>query len=209
MKLMYAPQSPFARKARAAAIELGLEESIDLVYVQVVPGQPNIDFAQSHNPLRKVPALVVNERCTLFNSTVICEFLDHLAKGDRLFPRDPDKRWEVLTQHALAQGICEAVISIRYETSIRPEEKRWQVWIDDQWDKIFSALSWFEANPRALNSSHLNIAHLALVSGIGYIDFRYGDAADWRAKRPFLSTWVEEVSRKECFRKTVPTNPPS
>ncbi|WP_057862750.1 glutathione S-transferase family protein [Bradyrhizobium lablabi] len=209
MKLMYAPQSPFARKARAAAIELGLEESIDLVYVQVVPGRPNIDFAQSHNPLRKVPALVVNERRTIFDSTVICEFLDHLAKGARLFPRDPDKRWEVLTQHALAQGICEAAISIRYETSIRPEEKRWQVWIDDQWDKIFSALSWFEANPRTLDSSHLNIAHLALVSGIGYIDFRYGDAADWRATRPLLSSWVEEVSRKDCFEKTVPTHPPS
>lgn len=208
MKLMYAPQSPFARKVRAAAIELGLGESIELVYVEVVPGLPNSDFARSHNPLRKIPALIVNDHCTIFDSTVICEYLDHVAEGGRLFPRDPDKRWAVLSQHALAQGVCEAAISIRYETSIRPEEKRWQGWIDDQWDKIFNVLTWFNANPQVLGTSNLNIAHLALMCGIGYIDFRYGDVVNWRKDRPILSTWVEEMSKKDCFRKTTPTHPP-
>ncbi|WP_420969094.1 glutathione S-transferase family protein [Bradyrhizobium sp. B120] len=208
MKLMYAPQSPFARKVRAAAIELGLETSIELTYVEVVPGQPNVEFGQLHNPLRKVPALIVHENCTLFDSTVICEFLDHLAGGAQLIPRDPDKRWAVLTQHALAQGICDAVISIRYETSIRPEDKRWQVWVDDQWDKIFNALTWFDTNPNVFDTPRLNIAHLALVSGVGYIDFRYGENVDWRSKRPFLSAWVEEISKRDCFKKTIPTSPP-
>jgi glutathione S-transferase len=208
MKLMYAPQSPFARKVRAAAIELGLETSIELAYVEVVPGQPNVEFGQLHNPLRKVPALIVHENCTLFDSTVICEFLDHLAGGAQLIPRDPEKRWAVLTQHALAQGICEAVISIRYETSIRPEDKRWQVWVDDQWDKIFNALTWFDVNPNVFETPRLNIAHLALVSGVGYIDFRYEENVDWRSQRPFLSSWVEEISKRECFMKTIPAPPP-
>jgi glutathione S-transferase len=209
MKLMYAPQSPFARKVRAAAIELGLEESLELVYVKVVPGLRNDVYAQSYNPLRKVPALVVNERCTIFDSTVICEFLDCLAGGGRLFPRDPDERWSVLSQHTLAQGVCEAVITIRYETSIRPEPKRWQEWIDDQWNKIFDVLSWFDANPHALDPSHLNIAHLALMSGIGYIDFRFGDAIDWRKERPLLSSWVDAVSVRPCFTRTAPMDSPS
>lgn len=207
MKLMYAPQSPFARKVRAAVIELGMETSIELVYVEVVPGRKNEEFAQNQNPLRKVPALLVNERCTILDSTVICEFLDVSAGGDRLFPREPNKRWAVLSQHALAQGLCEAAILIRYETSIRPQEKRWQVWTDDQWDKIFSVLSWFDANPQALETRDLNIAHLALMSGIGYIDFRYGDAVNWRESRPILASWVEELSKRDCFNKTVPADP--
>jgi glutathione S-transferase len=209
MRLMYAPQSPFARKVRAAAIELCLEESIELVYVKVVPGLRNTVYAQSHNPLRKVPALVVNEHRTIFDSTVICEFLDYLAGGGRLFPRAPDERWSVLSQHALAQGVCEAAIAIRYETSIRPEQKRWQEWIDDQWNKIFDVLSWFDANPHTLDSSNLNIAHLALMSGIGYIDFRFGEVIGWRKERPLLSSWVDEVSARPCFGKTLPIDPSS
>jgi len=207
MKLMYAPQSPFARKVRAAAIELGLADAIELVYAEVVPGRKNAAFAEAHNPLRKVPALVLDDGRTIFDSTVICEFLDDRAGGGRLFPRDPERRWSVLSQHALAQGICDAVILIRYETSIRPENKRWQAWIDDQWDKIFSALSWFDKNPDSIDVSSLNIAHFALMSGIGYIDFRYGDRVDWRRSRPTLSSWVDEVSRRECFARTAPTDP--
>jgi glutathione S-transferase len=206
MKLMYAPQSPFARKARAAAIELCLEESLELVYVKVVPGLRNDVYAQSYNPLRKIPALVVNEHRIILDSTVICEFLDCLAGGGRLFPRDPDERWSVLSQHALAQGVCEAAIAIRYETSIRPEAMRWQGWIDDQRNKILDVLSWFDANPRTLDIPNLNIAHLALMSGIGYIDFRFGDSIEWRKGRPSLSSWVDAVSARPCFTTTVPVD---
>jgi glutathione S-transferase len=106
MKLMYAPQSPFARKVRAAAIDLCLEESIDLVYVKVTPGFRNDVYAQYYNPLGKIPSLVIDEHRSIFDSTVICEFLDCLAGGGRLFPRDPNERWSVLSQHALAQGVC-------------------------------------------------------------------------------------------------------
>jgi glutathione S-transferase len=207
VKLMYAPQSPFSRKVRAAAIELGLEDSIELVYVEAVPGLLNTAFAQSYNPLRKVPALVANDHCTIFDSTVICEFLDNLAGGGRLFPRDPGERWSVLSQHTLAQGVCEAVITIRYETSIRPEEKRWQKWIDDQWSRIFDVLSWFDANSRTLDSPNLNITHLALMSGIGYIDFRFGDV-DWRKSFPNVSAWFARLDARPSFSKTKPAPPP-
>lgn len=122
MKLFYAPQSPFARKVRAAAIELGLDERLELEYAEVVPGRPNMDYAQAHNPLRKIPALITDAGETIFDSTVICEYLDELAGGGVLIPRDVPRRWRVLTNHAIAQGMCESVILIRYETWLRPRE---------------------------------------------------------------------------------------
>src|SRR5215813_2737085 len=109
MKLYYAPQSPFARKVRAAAIELGLARSIELEYVEVVPGRPDTGFAQSRNPLRKIPAFVTDAGETLYDSTVICEYLDALVGGGVLIPREASRRWRVLTNHALAQGMCESV----------------------------------------------------------------------------------------------------
>ena len=108
MKLHYAPQSPFARKVRAAAIELGLSGSIDLEYTEVVPGRPNRAYGQSHNPLRKIPALVIDDGTTIYDSTVICEYLDDLAGGGIIIPQDRSRRWRVLTSHALAQGLCES-----------------------------------------------------------------------------------------------------
>jgi glutathione S-transferase len=107
MKLLYAPQSPFARKVRAAAIELGLGKRIDLEYTEAVPGQPNRAYGQSYNPLRKVPALVTDDGATIYDSTVICEYLDDLAGGGIIVPREASRRWRVLTNHALAQGLCE------------------------------------------------------------------------------------------------------
>jgi|SRR5262245_40007692 len=127
MKLFYAPQSPFARKVRAAAIELGLNQRIQLEYAEVVPGRPNSDYGQNRNPLRKIPALITDDGETIFDSTVICEYLDALAGGGILIPCDQSRRWRVLTNHALAQGMCESVILIRYETSLRPEPARWSV----------------------------------------------------------------------------------
>jgi glutathione S-transferase len=145
MKLLYAPQSPFARKVRAAAIELGLGDQMQLQYAEVVPGKENASFAESINPLRKVPALILDDGVTVIvDSTVICEFLDALVGGGTLVPQSGQDRWRVLSQHAIAQGMCEAVILIRYETWLRPEALRWEVWINDQWDKIWRGLEWFE-----------------------------------------------------------------
>ena len=131
MKLYYAPQSPFARKVRAAAIELGLEQEMRLVYAEVVPGTPNRAFGSSVNPLRKIPALVTDDGLVLYDSSVIVEYLNELAAGD-LIPRHGRARWRVLRNHALAQGMCEAVVLLRYETWLRPAGLRWVDWTTDQ-----------------------------------------------------------------------------
>ena len=207
MKLHYAPQSPFARKVRAAAIELGLGGRIELEYTEVVPGRPNRAFGQSHNPLRKIPALVTDEGTTIYDSTVICEYLDNLAGGGIIIPQHASRRWRVLTSHALAQGLCDSVILIRYETWLRPEEFRWASWTNEHWDKINSGLAWFEGNSAELEGS-INIAHLALGSLLGYIDFRWPENG-WRDCFPSVSAWFTELDRRPSFSETRPDVPPS
>ena len=205
MKLFYAPQSPFARKVRAAAIELGLEERIQLEYAEVVPGRPNTEYARSRNPLRRIPALVTNSGETIFDSTVICEYLDALAGGGILIPQDVRHRWRVLTNHALAQGMCESVILIRYETWLRPESARWSDWVDDHWDKINSGLDWFEHNDSELNGP-IDLAHLALGCLLGYVDFRWPQQG-WRERFSSIGAWFAQLERRPSFARTKPEAP--
>jgi glutathione S-transferase len=206
VKLHYAPQSPFARKVRAAAIELGLGGRIDLEYTEVVPGQPNRAYGQSYNPLRKIPALVTDDGITIYDSTVICEYLDDLAGGGILIPQQAPRRWRVLTNHALAQGL-DSVILLRYETWLRPEALRWSSWTDEHWDKINSGLAWFDQNNAELDGS-VNIAHLALGSLLGYIDLRWPKNG-WRDRFPAVSDWFTKLECRPSFLETRPTDPPS
>jgi glutathione S-transferase len=211
MKLMYAPQSPFARKVRAAAIELGLTDRVELEYAEVVPGRENSAFAACVNPLRKVPALVLDDGETvLVDSTVICEFLDALAGGGRLIPASGPDRWRVLSQHAVAQGMCDAVILIRYETWLRPAPMRWPGWIDDQWGKIWSGVVWFERHAgRVLpkGPAAVDISHLALACCLGYVDFRFPET-NWPTRFPQVAAWYQEILSRPSLATTRPQDPP-
>ncbi len=211
MKLMYAPQSPFARKARAAAIELGLAERIELEYAEVLSGRENAAFAEAVNPLRKIPALILDDgKTVLVDSTVICEFLDSLAGGSRLIPAPGPERWRVLCQHAVAQGMCEAIILIRYETWLRPEPMRWKGWLDDQWSKIWSGLAWFERDADAILLERLDavdLSHLALAACVGYINFRYSET-NWPIHFPQVAAWYQQILARPSLANTMPQNPP-
>jgi glutathione S-transferase len=205
MKLMYAPPSPFARKVRVAAIELGLADDIELVLQAVAPAKENADYAAKINPLRKIPVLLLDDGRAIYDSTAICEYLDDLAGGGRIIPAPGPDRWDVLTQHALAQGMMEAAVLVRYETWLRPEEFRWPDYVDDQWDRIESGLDWFESNAKGLEGP-ANITHFALGSLLGYLDFRWPDA-DWREGRTRLTSWAGWVMRRGSFKQTEPKDP--
>lgn len=202
MKLMYAPQSPFARKVRVAAIELGLANDIELVLQTVAPTKENADYAATVNPLRKIPALLLDDGRVLYDSTVICEYLDDLAGGGQIIPAPGPDRWDVLTQHALAQGMMEAAVLVRYETFLRPAEYRWPDYVDDQWNRVESGLDWFEAHAKGLEGP-MNISHIAVACLLGYLDFRWPDAG-WRDSRPRLTSWAKWIARRDCFRQTEP-----
>ncbi|WP_208539340.1 glutathione S-transferase [Algihabitans albus] len=207
MKLYFSSSSPFVRKVRIAAIELGLDDRIELIPTAVVPGKPNADYAREANPLRRVPALTTESGQVLYDSTVICEYLDDRAGGGRLIPQDRERRWQVLTSHALAQGMCESAVLLRYETWLRPEAQRWSVWIDDQWDKIDSGLKWFEEHEQVLREP-IDLGQIALGVLLGYLDFRSPDK-DWRQDAPKVAAWYGTFCERPSLRETEPANPPS
>lgn len=202
MKLMYAPQSPFARKVRVAAIELGLDGDIEAVLQSVAPTKENADYAATVNPLRKIPAVLLDDGRAIYDSTVICEYFDDLAGGSQIIPAPGPDRWDVLKTHALAQGMTEAAVLVRYETALRPEEYRWTDYVDDQWNRIETGLDWFEANAKGLEGP-INISHIALACLLGYLDFRWPDAG-WRDSRTRLSSWSGWVARRDSFKQTEP-----
>ena len=150
MKLTYSPASPYARKVRIAAIELGLIDKIAFVPTAVQPGKFNEDYSQTINPLRKLPALILDDGSTIVNSFVIAEYLDELAGGGKLFPASGPDKWKRKTEHSILQGMLEAMLLCRYEKMLRPEEKRWQTWYDDQWDRAWHGFTCSRPSRRRL-----------------------------------------------------------
>ena len=200
MKLYYSSASPYVRKVLVCAHECGLSNQIELVPTKVVPSEPNRDYARVA-PLMKVPSLERDDGSVLFDSAVICEYLDSRSKGPRLFPAPGDARWRALRLHALADGILDAAVLCRYENVVRPAELRWKAWIDGQLLKVDQALDFLEHNAGELEGLH--IGAVGVGCALGYLDFRYADR-NWRGGRPKLAAWWESASRRPSFEKTVP-----
>ncbi len=200
MKLYYSAASPFVRKVLVCAAECGLDTRIEQVPTKVVPSEPNREYAKV-TPLMKLPALECDDGLVLFDSIVICEYLDSLSNSVRLFPAAGDARWRALRLHALADGILEAAVLCRYETVVRPAELRWKAWIDGQLLKVDQSLDFLEAHAAEVEGLH--IGSIAAGCALGYLDFRFADRK-WREGRPRLAGWYETLSRRPSFEKTVP-----
>ena len=137
MKLRHNPASPYVRKVMVVAHELGLAGEIELIDTAVSPVTTNATLA-GENPLMKIPALTTDDGEVLFDSPVICEYLDTVAGGGKLFPAGK-ARWKALRQQALGDGILDALILCRYEVAARPEEKRFAGWSEGQMTKAHQA----------------------------------------------------------------------
>ncbi|RBP17751.1 glutathione S-transferase [Roseiarcus fermentans] len=181
--LRAAAPSPFARKVRIAAAVLELDDRIE-----VVPADTNdpADSLRTENPLGKIPALVLEGGAVVYDSAVIVEYLDTLAGGGKIIPAGGPKRFCSLTQQALADGIMEAAVLIRYESVWREPDKRSDKWIAYQQDKIARGLSAFES---ALPEELSDIGTIALACALGYLDLRFEGA--WRARHPGLVAWLD------------------
>jgi glutathione S-transferase len=201
MKLYISPQSPFARKVRVVARETGLAARIEEVAAAVSPVKANAEVGRA-NPLVKVPTLVLDDGATLFDSPVICEYLDSLHAGRKLFPPAGEARWTALRLQAVGDGILDAGILARYETVLRPEALRWPDWIAGQRGKWHAGLDHLERSAGALAGAP-TIGSIAAACALGWLDFRYG-AEDWRASRPALARWYETFAARESMRATAP-----
>ena len=200
MKLFYTRPSPYARKARAAALELGLADRVEFVEVTALT-HPTSDIPElrRENPLQKVPTLVADDGERLFDSIVIAEYLDALA-GGTLFPKD-ERRWPALKLHALAQGIIDAGVAVRLEV-LREESLRWDRWIEAHLGKVQRGLDAVEQEPDLLAGA-LHIGHLTLVCAIEWLAFR-NVYAQSEEGRPRLSTWYQAVRERPCLAATRP-----
>jgi len=202
MKMTFSAASPFARKARIAAIELGLIEQIELVPVTMSPTKLDEQYAIRVNPLRKLPTLILDDGSVIADSLIIVEYLDDLAGGGRLIPASGAARWQRRTEHSIIQGMLDAMLLCRYEKLLRPEALRWQAWYDDQWDRAWHGFTLFEGRPETFTRP-LDIVQIALVCALGYADFRFPDCG-WRDHFPRLKAFFEAMSTRPSIRDTVP-----
>lgn len=199
MKLLYSPASPYVRKVMVVAHETGLTDRIELVPSAVAPTLVNPDVA-AENPLVKVPTLVIEGGQSLFDSRVITEYLDTLHGGARLFPADGPARWTALRRQAMADGLLDAALLIRYEHILRPEPQRWQAWTDGQFRKVRQALASLAAEDFG---AELTVGEIAAGCALGYLDFRFPEE-DWRTAHPALDAWYAKLAERPSFVATVP-----
>lgn len=197
MKLLYAPTSPYVRKVMAVAHETGQTEFVEPVFTLANPVAVN-DGLNAHNPLGKIPVLITPDGL-LFDSRVICEYLDARSNGNRVFPKDGPARWKALRQQALADGLLDAALSARYERVSRPEEKQWSGWRDAQLAKIRRALVAMEKDL----PEEATIGAIGYGCALGYIDFRFSDI-DWRSAHPLLGAWFEAFRERPSMHLTEP-----
>ncbi|NYT35694.1 glutathione S-transferase family protein [Allopusillimonas soli] len=200
MKIYYSPSSPYVRKCMVAAHELGLADRIQKLDSAASPVTMDMNVAQA-NPLGKVPTLLTDEGLALFDSRVVCEYLDDLGRGS-LFPREGALRWQVLAEQALADGMLDAALLARYEKATRPGEFQWQAWIDGQMKKIANGLQHFEQHVETL-ADRVDIGTIALACALGYLDFRYADY-EWRAAHGGLGEWYAGFSARPSMKATAP-----
>lgn len=202
MQLYFSPASPYARKVCVSARELGISGRIELIDISLSPIAPH-EALRSSNPIGKIPALITDEGQALHDSRVICEYLDTLVGGHRIFPPAGPARWTALRRQALADGIMDAAVLTRYEEALRPKELRWQAWVDGQLLKVRAAL---DALERESLEGAFDIGTLAIACALGYLDFRFASEG-WRTSRPRLAAWAATINQRPSLAATAPHAP--
>ncbi len=200
MTLLSAGPSPFGRKVKMTARIKGVDDRIAIELTDTA--KPNARLS-AENPLAKIPVLILDDGTRLYDSRVICEYLDTLSESPRLLPAAGLDRFRCLTRAALADGVLDAAVLIVYEGRFRPEEMRVQVWLDRQQAKISGALDHLEASPPVW-SGVPDYADITLAAALGYLDLRL--AGNWRQGRPRLVAWLDAFARDvPAFEATRPT----
>ena len=198
MELKYSPLSPYVRKVTVTAHELGIAERITLTKVDARGDPASI---APFNPLGKIPALLTDDGRVMYDSPVICEYLDAEFGGHALLPAAGAQRWAILTRMALADGMIDAAILVRHERA-REEAKRSQEWIDWQLRKVFSALDHLEAVVGAIGQRP-DLGDIATGCALGYMPLRVDELAGL-PRWPKLRDWNERIAQRESFRRTAP-----
>lgn len=200
MKLHWSPKSPYVRKVMICAHELQVLHQLGLVRSVAAMLKPNAELMQD-NPLSKIPTLVLDDGTTLFDSVVICEYLNELA-GGTLFPPGGPEKWQALRWHALGDGLLDALILWRNE---REREVPLRALADAFELKTRTALAMLDGEAQALANAPFSIGHVAVGCALGYLDYRFG-SLEWRGIAPRLAGWYAIVAARPSFRETEPVD---
>lgn len=207
MRLYYTPTSPFVRKVLVAARELGLMGEIQTEFLRPSPMKPDPVLSRT-NPLAKIPALIVDEAdpsSALYDSPVICEYLDHLATQAGRAPLVPPagpEHWRVLRCQALCDGILDAGILVFYERAQRPSALHWDLWLEGQTAKVQQGLDALEREVGTFGAA-VDLAQICAAVTIGWLEFRSA-VGEIRARRPALMAWYDAFRMRESMRATEP-----
>jgi glutathione S-transferase len=197
MKLLYQTHSPAARKVLVLAYEVGVAERIEVVHHETSPTRRN-DEVFAENPLGQVPVLLRPGLPSIFDSDVICAYLDTLHDGRRLIPPEGEARWQALRIQAIAQGLTNAGGAIRWETVRRPEQLRYPALRDGYIEKLTASYDWLD---RELDvASPIHIGHIALATALSWLEFR--QLPTFREKRARLSAWFDAFKLRPSMRAT-------
>ncbi|AIZ34552.1 glutathione S-transferase [Pseudomonas parafulva] len=202
MVLFHSPLSPFVRKVMLVLHETGQLSRVTLQAVNISPVNGDAQLDQD-NPIGKIPALRLADGTVLHDSRVICEYLDTQHVGQPLIPREGSARWRRLTLASQADAILDAAVSSRYESFLRPEDKRWDGWLQAQSQKIRRSLANLEQQHLAEIASGFDIVAIGVACALGYLDLRQ-PAFGWREQQPGLAAWYAEVSQRPSLLATVP-----
>ncbi len=197
MKLYYSKASPFARKVRVSAILLGLDRQIELIETDPFADPPELLGA---NPLGLIPTLVTQDGFAFFESPVICEYLNGIAKDLPIIPAAGAARWISLRLQALGDGIMTAAV-LRRKLAMQADLPPQHAMAMRQKAVVTRILDTLEHEPLG---KRIDIGMISIACALGFLDLRFPDEP-WREGRALLAGWFEEVSRQECMQRTAPS----
>jgi glutathione S-transferase len=201
MKLHWSPRSPFVRKVMIVAHERGLLDRIDCVRTVAAMTKPHAELMQD-NPLSKIPTLVLDDTSVLYDSPVICEYLDGLGDAPELFPGEPKARFEALRRQALGDGFLDMLVTLRNE---REREHPSAVHMASTAVRKAAVLQSLEREADALGAAPFGIGHIAIGCALSYLDFRFADE-DWRKDHPRIARWHATFVRRSSVQATEPVD---
>jgi len=200
MKLYWSSRSPFVRKVMIFAHECGLAARIDCVRTLVAMNKPNAALLPI-NPTGKIPTLVLDDGSVLYDSTVICEYLDSLHKGRLLFPEGGPARWTALRRHAVGNNLTDNLMLWRNEM-LRPPVQQSPETLAAFELKVRNAVAALDQEAAALANDAISIGHVAIACALGYIDFRFADLG-WRRGHDRIAGWYETFAQRPSMTLTA------
>ena len=201
LKLFYSDRSPYVRKVMVTLHEVNLFENVEIVGVRTNPLGVVEDLVDV-SPLGKIPTLVLPDGTTIFDSRVICSYLNSIGKSD-LYLAKENLKWSIKTAEANFDGILDAALLMVYEHRYRQDIYQNAEWLENLWKKIERTLDFYNNSSSKILSGSLNMGQISLGCALGYLDYRHNNR-NWREKNQNLRDWFAEFSERLSMRNTIP-----